>query len=549
MSIKPETGKYDLQEEQSPGGAGRQAIAIPSILKEDRQKKSGKLKMPGLKGAPREEEWEPSADLSEYKRFIPRHGATPHRALDQEYVSRSAFADPGVFGRMFPTLPAVLFTDDSLVKLAERMADPSGGDDNPRLAAGYTFLGQFIDHDITFDPTSSLEKQNDPEAIHNFRTPLLELDNVYGSGPAASPFLYDVTDGAKLLVGADTAGQPHDLPRNVQGTALIGDPRNDENLIVSQLQLAFLRFHNRIVDHIRAKGAEGGAKVPEPAVFEEAQRIARWHYQWLIVHEFLPRTIGGETFGELSGVAKKGGGPGQDPIGNVLDDSLKYYRFKEEPFIPVEFAVAAYRFGHSQIRPGYRINGGFGGAIFPDLAVGPNLDPAKKVLIDGREVDFANFFETGGTPQPGKRIDTRISGPLFTLPGAPAGSLMTSLPLRNLKRGNAFRLPWGQRVAHAMRIKPLTDDELAIGGETLVSLGFPGGKAPLWYYVLKEAEVRAKGEHLGPVGGRIVGEVFLGLLKGDFKSYINQDPDWTPFLPSAKAGDFTIADLVKFASS
>ncbi|HYH81946.1 MAG TPA: heme peroxidase family protein [Longimicrobium sp.] len=541
MAVKHETGKYELPEEPKGAGPGKPGKGSPVAA----------AAAPGQKGpkggGKKEEEYATSSDFSDYQRFVPRHGATPHRALDQEYLTRSAFANPGVFGRMFPTLPSVVFSDASLAALAERMIDPTGGDDNPRIRAGFTFLGQFIDHDITFDPTSSLEKQNDPEAIHNFRTPLLELDSVYGSGPAASPFLYDTADGAKLLIGNNSAGNPGDLPRNVQGTALIGDPRNDENLIVSQLHLSFLKVHNRVVDHIRAHGVEGGEKVPEPAVFEEAQRVVRWHYQWIVVHEFLPKTIGDATYQALAAVEKKGGGPGQDPIGNVLDDTLKFFRFKEEPFIPVEFAVAAYRFGHSQIRRGYRVNAGFNGAIFPNLAVGPNLDPAKKVLLDGRGVDFSGFFDPGGTVQPGKRIDTRISAPLFTLPGAPEGTLMASLPRRNLVRGNTFRLPWGQRVAHAMRIKPLTDDELAINGESLPSLGFPQGKAPLWYYVLKEAEVQTGGEHLGEVGGRIVGEVLFGLLKGDFKSYINQDPSWTPFL-GGTAGQFTIAELVKFAN-
>jgi hypothetical protein len=492
------------------------------------------------------------ADQAKLRYYLPRHGRTLHRALHQQYVTRSVFHNPGAFGRLFPTLPSVNFTDVSLESLAQLMDESSGGDNNPRMSAGFTFLGQFIDHDITFDPTSSLEKQNDPEAIHNFRTPVLELDSLYGSGPAAQPFLYDAdrADAGKFLIGTDSAGQPQDLPRNSQGTALIGDPRNDENLIVSQLHLVFLKFHNKVFDHIREHGAEGGAAIPDELLFEETQRVVRWHYQWIVINEFLRKILGDSMWDKLFRPDDSGEAPSrtvmQNPIGNILDKPLKYFRWNKDPFIPVEFAVAAYRFGHSQVRPGYRINEDFRGDIFPDLATRVNLN-ANNVLEAGRSVDWTGFFDMGdGSPQPGKRIDTRISSPLFKLPGF---TTIASLPERNLKRGNAFSLPWGQRVAAAMGVRPLSDDQLAINGMQLTRLGFPAQRAPLWYYILKEAEVEAEGQHLGYVGGRIVGEVFCGLLKGDFNSFVNQDPLWTPFLPRATRDDFTIVDLIKFATA
>lgn len=500
-------------------------------------------------------------DPQQLRFFLPRHGRTAHRALEQKQVARSAFHKPGVFGRMFPILPSVQFTDISLENLARAMGSPGGGEDNASILSGFTFLGQFIDHDITFDPTSSLEKQNDPEAIQNFRTPMLELDNVYGSGPASQPFLYDSdpANAGKLLIGRDADGLPNDLPRNSQGTALIGDPRNDENLIISQLHLTFLKFHNRVLDHLKANGAEGGVAVPPEFLFEETQRVVRWHYQWIVVNEFLRKTIGEARWSQLvkpQGGQQEGNGKGkkvatgktvgQDPIGNILDSTLKFYRWKGEPFIPVEFAVGAYRFGHSQIRPGYRINGGFGASIFPGLFVRANLTP-DNVLRSGRAVDWTGFFDLGGgPPQPGKKIDEQISSPLLNLPGF---TTIPSLPERNLKRGNSFSLPWGQRVAAAIGAEPLTEDHLAINGTKLTDLGFPAERAPLWYYILREAAVEADGAHLGTVGGTIVGEVFLGLLKGDFKSYFNQDPLWKPFLPSASAGDFKISDLIKFATT
>jgi hypothetical protein len=471
--------------------------------------------------------------------FPPRHGATVHRALEPERVQRSAFHNPGVFGRMFPTLPAADFEVGTLEKLAAAMLEDTGGEDNPAIPAGFTFFGQFVDHDITFDPTSSLERQNDPEAIHNFRTPLLELDSLYGSGPSVQPYLYDDKDRDKLLIGTDSNGGPNDLPRNRGGVALTGDPRNDENLIVSQLHLAFLKLHNKVVAGIRS-----GSIPTEPGepVFEAAQRVVRWHYQWIVANEFLRKILGDDLWKELieplRGDRGETPGPGQDPVGNVLDRALLHFRWKEEPFIPVEFAVAAYRFGHSQVRARYKINDVAGVLpIFPDLAVRPNLNE-NRVLKSDRTVDLRHFFDGSLL---GKKIDSVVSGPLGKLPPEAGGS---SLPLRNLRRGMAFGLPSGQRVAKALGLKPLTDDQLRIKGEQLL----PPGKAPLWYYILKEAEVLGKGEHLGPVGGRIVGEVFLGLLKGDASSYLNQDPRWKPFLPAKTPDDFTMADLVAFVA-
>ena len=480
-----------------------------------------------------------------------------HRGLQCERLPRSVFYNPSVFGRMFPTLPFYDYNDGMLERLAVKIKEDSGdqgGEPNQRIFAGFTYFGQFVDHDITFDPTSSLERQNDPEAIRNFRTPLLELDSVYGSGRKASPHLYDREQSGKLLIGVDEDEQPNDLPRNRQGVALIGDPRNDENLIVSQLHLAFLKFHNQVVDHIKANGVEGGAAVPaaDDVIFAEAQRVVRWHYQWIVSHEFLRLIVGEETIREVIGgdpeeLARIGGLMAQDPLGNILDRPLKHFRFTEEPYIPVEFAVGAYRFGHSQVREAYNINNNFKARLFPDgsrrpsLSMQENLTEDSKVLKSGRAVDWVRFTKVPGIsppqrfPQPGLTIDGKLSPSLFRLPG----EKIASLALRNLLRGKAFALPWGERIAKKMRVDRVEID--------LTDIGIPSGRTPLWYYVLKEAELRHAGQHLGPVGGRIVAEVLLGLLVGDPKSYLSQDPDWRPFLLGDNADDFTLGDLFAFA--
>ena len=449
----------------------------------------------------------------------------------------SRFHTQGRFGRLFPGLrpfaPDLPRVREKLQELGNKgglmdAQDPAPpavsptNADNDALSSGFTFLGQFLDHDLTFDPTSSLERQNDPEAIENFRTPALELDNVYGSGPGASPHLYDLRDPAKLLI--DEAA-PNDVPRNSQNVAIIGDPRNDENLIVNQLHLAMLKFHNALVDHVRARGTTGAQ------VFEEAQRLTRWHYQWMIIHEFLPRTVGGDVVRDVLNT------PPRD----------RFYQFRNQPFIPVEFAVAAYRFGHSQVRPGYRVNAGFAASIFNSAL--PLEDPDPNDLRGGKRaarrfVEWQRFFLLGDPAlrQLGKKIDTTLSSPLFQLPPGVAAN-PNSLAQRNLLRGLAFGLPSGQDMARAMRVPVLTPGEL----DELRPLGVGFERStPPWYYILREAELRGEGKRLGPLGGRIVAEVFLGVLQGDRHSYLSQNPDWKPELAAAN-GEFTIGDLLKFA--
>jgi hypothetical protein len=307
---------------------------------------------------------------------------------------RSKYYGKGKFGRLFPTLPPFARDTDDVRDALLALGEPGGimdpqdqpppaasdkNPDNPSLAAGFTFLGQFLDHDLTFDPTSSLERQNDPEAIENFRTPTFELDSLYGSGKAASPHLYMREDRDLLLLDK---GAEFDLPRNSQNTALIGDPRNDENVIVSQLHLAFIKFHNEVVKHVR----DANPKPDIDDVFAKAQRLVRWHYQWMVLHEFLPLLVGEEIMDEV--LAKdpawrynkaQAGKEGKVDRGGKEDprDGRIYYNWRDRPFIPVEFSVAAYRFGHSQIRPGYRLNQNVARPIFLPAADPPQPQPSR----------------------------------------------------------------------------------------------------------------------------------------------------------------------------
>src|SRR5947209_1442526 len=368
---------------------------------------------------------------------------------------RSALFE-GRFGRMFRNLPPFLPADPALRKLAKQMVEPEPkpgtedkSGDNPDIPAGFTYFGQFVDHDLTFDPISQLQRDNDPDALTDFRTPRLDLDSVYSRGPDDVPFIYD-RDGVHLLIGRN-AGGDDDLPRNSNGRALLGDSRNDENLIVSQLALGFLKYHNRVVDAL--------AQTPADERFDEARRIVRWHFQWAVIHDFLVRLVGEEVIRDVlqpdaftvpTDRGKK--------IVKTVKVVLKFFRWGRRPFMPVEFSVAAYRFGHSMVRGEYELN-----AEVQDV-----------------------------------------------------------------------------QIVRADDLKPLPPDLIKEFGQD----------TPLFFYVLKEAEVFSQGRKLGPVGGRIVAEVIIGLIRGDPSSFMSVQPMWQPKageFGALRDGEFSVADLLRFA--
>ncbi|MEA2262002.1 MAG: hypothetical protein QOJ51_4827 [Acidobacteriaceae bacterium] len=546
----------------------------------------------------------------------------------------------GLFGRMFRTLPAAPFEDNDLKLLANAMtADPEivtkpdgtpkqddkgrlipkatpetelDDEENLGIPAGYTYFGQFIDHDITFDPASSLQRQNDPEALVDFRTPRLDLDNLYGRGPADQPYMY-ASDGVRFLLGSDltrnaTPTKAKDLPR-IGHRAIIGDKRNDENVIVSQLQGVFLQFHNAVADRLPQKTIK----------FEDVQRLVRWHYQWVVLHDFLPKIVGEQTLHQVLPHLKN-----KTSIYKDKPD-LRFFQWKNDPFMPIEFAAAAYRFGHSMVRPIYRLNKELVG------------DEEQKTRgVDGRQfifgalreqslngfrdfpsiwaIDWRLFFEFDrklddhknlgpGRVQPSYKIDSSLVNPLAFLPefsvpddagnkgdfqmdndGHPKTqeNQIAKLAQRNLLRGKAMGLPSGQTVARKMDIEPIPDADLRVGKSNMDGLkdnksiadlaGRFEDNAPLWFYVLAEAQHEwakaakcKKGDDnaknsihvkLGPMGGRIVTEVLVGLILGDQFSFLSQWPEWSPLMkqPSNFApftsdlkGKFGISDLITVA--
>jgi heme peroxidase len=495
-------------------------------------------------------------------------------------VKTGDLADAAIAGRftkMLPDLPPAEFPPDDLWLLADEMtskreATPAsdggnGPENDKKIAAAYTYLGQFTDHDLTFDPTSSLREFLDLSqinALQDYRTPRFDLDSLYGRGPADQPYLYD-TDGVRMLPGEPLSGNPFDpgafqVPRGPNHRALIGDPRNDENRIVSQLHSIFLRFHNQVAAHLG-----------EHASFQEIRERVRWHYQWVLVNDFLPAIIDGST---LSGIFP-------DPYHTAPVPALRLSALgKSLNLMPVEFSVAAFRFGHSMIRAEYQLNTAIQRPIFsPDRDDLGGFRPIPK----GWAIDWQRFINLGdgANPQAGgglpdqaarttqmaSKIDTSLVSPLRDLPSQIAPN-QPMLALRNLQRGATFGLPSGQAVAKALGLTPIPDDELVIGKATAHAKRKPLVKiaksfacnAPLWAYILSEAQVtswqKAKPRAnkndvpitLGPVGGTLVAGVFAALLQGDPTSYLNQAAKFSPipdFTPDGKT--FGLAELIKVA--
>jgi hypothetical protein len=374
--------------------------------------------------------------------------------------------------------------------------------DNPTMTAGSTFVGQFVDHDITFDQTSQLGVPQNPLNSPNTRTPALDLDSVFGGGPAMRPDLYapnsDGSVGPKLKIG--TGGVHEDVPRvsNGDGTfsALLGDPRNDENVMIAGLHCAHILFYNRVLDQLddldlaafpTAKNDQGTAY----DAFLQARQVTLWHYQWLLVNEHLAQIAG------------------QQVVNDVLRNGNRFYNPPPgDAFMPIEFGAAAYRFGHSMVRPSYRANftsgtgdstnptaDPFFGLVFDTTEANFNAPVAydRDDLLGGfpaprRYIGWQTFFDLGdGNVKNNKKIDPIISSVMFTLP-VPAiaphtETAPTVLPQRNLLRQLTWGLPSGQDIAQTMGVDPLGPGDLA----EIASVYAPfGTSTPLWYYVLAE---------------------------------------------------------------
>lgn len=352
--------------------------------------------------------------------------------------------------------------------------------------------------------------------------------------------------------------------KNERSRAFIGDTRNDENLIVSQLHLAFLRFHNNVADWVKVHEER---TVEDAQLFERARDLVRWHYQWLTIHDFL-KTI------TLDGIVDK-----------ILFGGPKLYAKREgQLYMPLEHSVAAFRFGHSMVRGVYDFNRNFGrdfehpelkGRILPNSpfsllfqftgngSPNPFLEQAE-VLPSSWIIEWDRFVDRGSAfpDHFARRIDTLLAPPLLHMvnegndPKLPEHirQLLKQLARRNLLRGYLLSIPTGQAVAEKIGARPLTADELRPSNRPALAEALEQGgfleRTPLWYYVLREAEVRANGNSLGEVGSRIICDTIIGLVVNDPRSYLNQPDGWDPSKGvRLRNGDpiVTIADMLRFA--
>ncbi len=521
-------------------------------------------------------------DLDQLDRLVD-NGGEGEDAEDAASAARMRLGNrvlgPGRFGRMF-RLPRFRPPDQALIELGQAMtADvpENPAQNNSNVPAGFTYLGQFIDHDITRDETEGFPPINDPQLIKQGRSVTLDLDSLYGQGPKRQPGLYNPDfppERARFRLGTTTpvtGGPPNfnvpsilrnDLPRrpDERRTPIIGDDRNDENTIVAQTHVAFLKFHNKVMNVVNAledddNDGDGSATFTQAeedsrsTQFHRAKRLVRWHYQWIVLNDFLSHLVD------------------PDILADIKSNGRRFYDFDRapfdgEPFMPLEFSGAAYRFGHSMIRDTYDFNRVFAnpqqvpGASFPatlDLLFGftgkGGMNGAP-TLPSNWVIDWRRFFPVDDPEllNLARRFDPTLAEGLLRLivdPGEPS-----VLAVRNLLRGSRLGLPTGQDVAEAMGVTPLTPFEVAPQGNQIVTPVLRrhnfDERTPLWYYVLREARLQGGGNRLGEVGSRIVGEAFFGLLEGDPNSFLSKQPDWTPTLPSAEPNDFTMSDLLKF---
>jgi hypothetical protein len=489
--------------------------------------------------------------------------ATPVDLQDFDFLFPLLHNDPANL------LPEARKTRDDLIRLGKTMRD-TGNDasGDSQIPAAYTYFGQFVDHDVTLETTSATADQLvDPNLvplpldeirtrIRNLRTATLDLDNVYGLPAPRKGQRLKLGTVSKLggtqkpLLRPKKKDDNNDVPREGRSpdiehdrAALIGDPRDDENTIIAQLQVAFLRAHNALID--------------QGHNFRQARRILRQHYQHIVTEDFLPRVC--------------------DPaiVRNILAQGNRIYDGLAEPFfLPLEYSVAAYRFGHSMVREDYNFNLNFNksgepgtlpatlGLLFTFTALSGGFDPVPgpgtDTLPENWIIEWENFVDVNKPFNKARRLDPKLVEPLFalrTVTGAPELGDKGFLAVRNLLRGYLLRLPTGQAVAKAIQAKwdipVLTPEQILAGAaseeqaQVLRDAGFHE-RTPLWFYILAEAAVLGHSQHLGPVGSVLVAEVLIGLVRRSEDSIL-RTKGWKPTIPSARPNKFELADLLRFA--
>ena len=432
----------------------------------------------------------------------------------------------GNYSRLFamPARPIAESDERKLVELGNAMCYETEREGTLTPRIGFTYFGQFLGHDLTHDATPLNGPYREPEQTANYRTATFDLDHVYGEGPAGSPYLYEGEEGAETFKIGETVpgGYRRDLPVR-HGRVLIGDladTRNLDNLLLRQLHVLFLKFHNEAVRQLQDNPAlvDTADMLGPGTLFERARRLVCWHYQWIIRHDYLPRVLHTETWNhqeKRAGLTARG-----------------------DFAVPIEFSLAAFRFGHSMVRNAYRLNCRQKRVVIGELMA---LGQKAASIPDDYLVEWGTFFDglpTSGPQASSNFIDTSVS---VAMHGLSAGTIRlanqsetidpSNLPVRTLLRGARARLASGQEIAGALvsQGRIASDDKLSTAeisrdtsdrsGSVLKRRGL-ADNTPLFYYILKEAELKSAGLTLGPVGSHIVSEVIQGALESDPDGYM-----------------------------
>ncbi|MGI8890419.1 MAG: peroxidase family protein [Chthoniobacterales bacterium] len=395
------------------------------------------------------------------------------------------------------------------------------------LPAGYTYFGQFIDHDLTRDDiplAAAVGLCQAPSEVVNRAGGRLDLNHLYGDGPYSKKHGHlFASDGASFRLAQLRfgLGDAVDFPLGPAGPEAVED-RNLENVILRQLCAMFLKLHNCAVQ-------EESKELTPQRRFHRARSRVSWQYQWLVREDYLFRLVKREVYQSL-----------------VERGRSKIDWTKTGFSIPIEFSQAAFRFGHSMVRSQYDLNDRSRRTPLDEIF---SFESRGRPLTSETVVDWNSFLGAGRPflTMPSLPIDTNIAPPLFHLPKelhpelkSSARNLPTQLSVRTLLRGAANRIATGEQVAKAFGLSSLRERCPNGGEESWAKLDELGltGRTPLWYYILLEAEVEQHGLRLGTLGSQLVLEVIDGCLRNDPNSYLSRaGANWRPAAWKAPGGE------------
>lgn len=487
------------------------------------------------------------------------------------FATKFDYLFPDVARSRLCLLPNSTDTVAALKALGQAVGSPGDTTAAPgdsAIPAIFTYFGQFIDHDITArtdrddialtflgraEPIAPLDPDIVVTKLRNGRRPQLDLDSVFGegpafagSGPSAAKAESDQLYANDLSMTVYASAGRRDVPRDADCVAIIPDMRNDENINVSQLQCAFINFYNRV-------RAAQSAPASDAAKHIRARTLVRWAYQYVVVHDYLKTVC--------------------DP--DIVEDELangpRYFGAtagKADAFMPLEFSTAAFRFGHSMIRPSYNLNATTQNVPLSTI-LGPGKASTKAFYFDAggadphqikaaAVIDFEFYARGGSHLQFARKIDSQIAHGLDTLPlSGRDDPVLSNLAKSNLLRGYNLSVPTAQGICDAMGLYPISPHDLVTGevpaiADVLTS-SYLDRRTPLWYYLLREAAVQQGGQRLGELGSRLVCETIIGMLKGDPNSYLNNrhdkdvKDDGIDVKPGAGGKIKSLVDILNFA--